>query len=62
MDDREVPPEQRERSERYLEEVIKAFERELDAARDLSRRHADTIRKSQRRDEPVLIERRRKPR
>jgi hypothetical protein len=62
MDDGEVPPERRQRSERYLEEVIKAFERELDTARDLSTRHADTIRKSQRRDEPVLIERRRKPR
>jgi hypothetical protein len=60
MEDREIPRDRQ--SEEYIEEIIKAFERELDTARDLSRQHADTIRSSQRRDEPVLIERRRKPR
>ena len=44
------------------EELLKAFERERNAAHDLSRQHRDTIRESQNRDRQVLIERRRKPR
>ena len=45
-----------------LEEVIKAFEREREASRDLSRRHADVVRDSHSRDRQVFLERRRKPR
>ena len=52
----------REHIEGYIEDIVNALERELDTSRDLSRQHADTIRSSQRRNEPVLIERRRKPR
>ena len=44
------------------EELLKAFERERNAAHDLSRQHGETIRESQNRDRQVLIERRRKPR
>jgi len=44
------------------EELIKAFDRERNAAHDLNRRHTDTARESHRRDRQVLIERRRTPR
>ena len=45
-----------------VEEIIKAFERELDAARHLNQEHADTTRDAWRRDMQIVIERRRKPR
>ena len=45
-----------------IEEIIKAFERELDAARHLKQEHADTTRDAWRRDMQIVIERRRKPR
>ena len=44
------------------EELIKAFERERETARDLSRRHSDGVRDSHARDQQILLERRRKPR
>ena len=44
------------------EEIIRAFERERDAARDLQRRHTDVVRGARTRDRQVFIERRRKPR
>ena len=44
------------------EEIIRAFERERDAARDLHRRHADSTRDARHRDQQVLIERRKHPR
>ena len=44
------------------EELIRAFEREREAARDLNRRHADVVRDAHARDRQVFIERRRKPR
>lgn len=44
------------------EELLKAFERERDTARDLQRRHTEVTRESHERDRQVLIERRRKPR
>jgi hypothetical protein len=44
------------------EELLKAFERERDAAHDLNRQHTETMRDAQERDRQVLIERRRKPR
>ena len=44
------------------EELLKAFERERDAAHDLNRQHSETMREAQERDRQVLIERRRKPR
>lgn len=44
------------------EEIIKAFERERDTARELERRHDEETRDSHERDRQVLIERRRRPR
>jgi hypothetical protein len=44
------------------EELLKAFERERENARDLHRRHTERMRESQDRDRQVLIERRRTPR
>jgi hypothetical protein len=45
-----------------IEELIRAFERELDAARHLNQEHTDTTRDAWRRDLQVTIERRRTPR
>ena len=56
-DDKRRPP-----RDPRTEELIEAFERERDAARDLSRRHAENTRDSHDRDRQVIIERRRKPR
>jgi hypothetical protein len=56
MKDRK-PPERRR-----TEELIAALEREQSQARDLSRRHAEDVRRSHHRDQQVLIERRRQPR
>ena len=44
------------------EEIIRAFEREREAARDLSRRHSTSTREAHARDRQVFIERRQKPR
>ena len=44
------------------EEIIRAFERERETARDLNRHYRDVVRDSHERDRQVLIERRRKPR
>jgi hypothetical protein len=44
------------------EEIIKAFDREREAARDLHRRHTDSTRDSHWRDRQAFIERRQKPR
>jgi hypothetical protein len=54
--------EDRDDNDVRIEEIIKAFERELDAARHLNQEHADTTRDSWRRDMQIVIERRRKPR
>ena len=44
------------------EEIIRAFERERDVARDLQRRHTDSTRDSHHRDQQLFIERRKHPR
>ena len=41
-----------------MEEIIRNFEREREASRDLTRRHRDTTRDAHRRDRQILIERR----
>ena len=51
-----------EHIERYIEDILGALERELEAARDLTTRHSDDIRASRRRDAQVFVERRREPR
>jgi hypothetical protein len=43
-------------------ELIRAFERELDAARHLNRELGDAIREARKRDHQLTVERRRKPR
>jgi len=48
--------------DRDTTELIRAFERELDAARHLNRELGDAIRESRKRDRQLTIERRRKPR
>jgi hypothetical protein len=48
--------------ERETQELIRAFERELDAARHLNREVRDAIRETRKRDYQLTIERRRKPR
>ncbi len=48
--------------DRETRELIRAFERELDAARHLNRELRDAIRESRKRDHQLTIERRRKPR
>ena len=48
--------------DRETREVIRAFERELDAARHLNRELRDAIREARKRDHQLTIERRRKPR
>ena len=45
-----------------IAEELKAIERELDAARHLNRQLRDAICEARKRDQQVLIERRRKPR
>jgi len=45
-----------------LEEIIRAFEQERDVAHDLNRRHTDSTRDSQQRDQQMFIERRKHPR
>ncbi len=47
---------------RKSDELIKAFDRERDQARELSRRHEEGVRSSHAGDRQVLIERRRFPR
>lgn len=53
---------ERRSRDRKSEELIKAFDRERDQARELSRRHEQTVRSSHASDRQVLIERRRFPR
>jgi hypothetical protein len=48
--------------DRETQEVIRNFERELDAARHLNRELRDAIQESRKRDRQLTIERRRKPR
>ena len=48
--------------DRETREAIRNFERELDAARHLNRELRDAIREARKRDRPLTIERRRKPR
>ena len=48
--------------DRKTQELIRAFERELDAARHLNRELRDAIRDARKRDHQVTVERRRKPR
>lgn len=54
--------ESKKRDEITNEEVIAAFDRERDEARELSRRYAEQFRESRDHDRPVYIERRRRPR
>jgi hypothetical protein len=49
-------------SHRGDEEIIKAFDREQSAIRDLAQRHHEELNRSRERDRQVLIERRRRPR
>jgi len=56
MAEREYPRDPR------LEEIIRAFEREREAAHDLHRRHVDVTRDADHRDLQVFIERRKHPR
>jgi hypothetical protein len=44
------------------EDIIEAFDRERAEARELNRRHEETVRNSRAADRQVLIERRRRPR
>lgn len=44
------------------EEIIAAFDREQAEARELKRRHSETVRDARHRDTYVKIERRRRPR
>ena len=53
---------ERRSRERKSEELIKAFDREREQARELSRRHEENVRRSHAADRQVLIERRRFPR
>jgi hypothetical protein len=48
--------------DRETQELMRAFERELDAARHLNRELRDAIRETRKRDHQLTIERRRKPR
>jgi hypothetical protein len=48
--------------DRKPEEVIEAFDRERAQARELNRRHEESVRNSHAADRQVLIERRRSPR
>ena len=56
MDERKYPRDPR------MEEIIRNFEREREAARDLTRRHRDATRDAHERDRQVFIERRKNPR
>ena len=56
MDERKYPRDPR------MEEIIRNFEREREAARDLTRRHRDATRDAHQRDRQVFIERRKHPR
>ena len=53
---------ERRSRDRKSEELIKAFDRERDQARELNRRHEQNVRSSHAGDRQVLIERRRFPR
>ena len=53
---------ERRSRDRKSEELIKAFDREREQARELSRRHEENVRGSHVADRQVLIERRRFPR
>ena len=44
------------------EEIIRAFEREQTEARELNRRHSESVKDAHLRDRQLLIERRRQPR
>ena len=48
--------------DRNPQEVIDAFDRERNQARELNRRHEESVRNSHAGDRQVLIERRRNPR
>jgi hypothetical protein len=53
---------ERRSRDRKREEIIEAFDRERARARELNRRHEESIRNSHAGDRQVLIERRRHPR
>ena len=53
---------ERRSRDRKPAEVIKAFDRERAASRELNRRHEESVRNSHAGDRQVLIERRRHPR
>ena len=48
--------------DRKTQELIRAFERELDTARRLNREFRDAIRETRKHDHQLTIERRRNPR
>jgi hypothetical protein len=54
--------ERKNRRDPRTEEIIKAFDRERETAREFHRRHTDATRDSRWRDRQVFIERRQKPR
>ena len=53
--------EKKKRDERTAE-IIRAFERERSEARELSRRHSESVQDAHRHDRQLLMERRRHPR
>ena len=53
---------ERRSRDRKPNEIIEAFERERDKARELGRRHEENVRNSYASDRQVFIERRRQPR
>ena len=53
---------ERRSRDRKSEDIIKAFDREQAEARELNRRHTESVRGSHAGDRQVLIERRRHPR
>ena len=53
---------ERRSPDRKPDEIIKAFDRERAASRELNRRHEESVRSSHAGDRQVLIERRRHPR
>ena len=54
--------ESKKRIELTNEEVIAAFDRECARVRELSRRYAEQVRELRTHDQPVYVERRRRPR
>jgi hypothetical protein len=54
--------ESKKTNDEHPEDIIAAFDRERDQARELNRRHSEHTRTSRAHDRPVYIERRRNPR